>query len=50
MKPESVWSLLTDASAAVLDVSCHETDLRTGALILAVGRVEEATRIRGIFP
>jgi glutamate dehydrogenase (NAD(P)+) len=28
----------------------HETDLRTGALILAVGRVEEATRIRGIFP
>jgi glutamate dehydrogenase (NAD(P)+) len=28
----------------------YETDLRTGALILAVGRVEEATRIRGIFP
>ena len=28
----------------------HDTDLRTGALILAVGRVEEATRIRGIFP
>jgi glutamate dehydrogenase (NAD(P)+) len=28
----------------------HETDLRTGALILAVGRVEEATRTRGIFP
>jgi glutamate dehydrogenase (NAD(P)+) len=28
----------------------HETDLRTGALILAVNRVEEATRIRGIFP
>ncbi len=27
-----------------------DTDLRTGALILAVGRVEEATRIRGIFP
>ena len=28
----------------------HDTDLRTGALALAVGRVEEATRIRGIFP
>jgi glutamate dehydrogenase (NAD(P)+) len=27
-----------------------DTDLRTGALVLAVGRVEEATRIRGIFP
>ncbi|MGH9366527.1 MAG: Glu/Leu/Phe/Val family dehydrogenase [Thermoanaerobaculia bacterium] len=28
----------------------YDTDLRTGALILAVHRVEEATRIRGIFP
>mgnify|MGYP001792729006 CR=1 FL=1 len=28
----------------------HDTDLRTGALILGVGRVEEATRIRGLFP
>jgi glutamate dehydrogenase (NAD(P)+) len=28
----------------------HDTDLRTGALILAVGRVEETTRIRGLFP
>jgi glutamate dehydrogenase (NAD(P)+) len=28
----------------------HDTDLRTGALILAVGRVEESTRIRGLFP
>jgi glutamate dehydrogenase (NAD(P)+) len=28
----------------------HDTDMRTGALVLAVGRVEEATRIRGIFP
>jgi len=26
------------------------TDLRTGALILGAGRVEEATRIRGLFP
>jgi glutamate dehydrogenase (NAD(P)+) len=30
--------------------SRHDTDLRTGALVLAAGRVEEATRIRGIFP
>jgi glutamate dehydrogenase (NAD(P)+) len=28
----------------------YDTSLRTGALILAVGRVEEATRIRGLFP
>ena len=28
----------------------YDTDLRTGALILAVNRVEEATRTRGIFP
>ncbi len=28
----------------------YDTDLRTGALILAIGRVEEATRIRGLFP
>ncbi|MGH9940790.1 MAG: Glu/Leu/Phe/Val family dehydrogenase [Pyrinomonadaceae bacterium] len=28
----------------------HDTDMRTGAYILAVGRVAEATRVRGIFP
>jgi glutamate dehydrogenase (NAD(P)+) len=28
----------------------YETDMRTGAYILAVGRVAEATRMRGIFP
>lgn len=28
----------------------HETDMRTGAYILAVDRVAEATRVRGIFP
>jgi glutamate dehydrogenase (NAD(P)+) len=27
-----------------------ETDMRTGAYILAVDRVAEATRVRGIFP
>jgi glutamate dehydrogenase/leucine dehydrogenase len=28
----------------------HGTDMRTGAYILAVGRVAEATSVRGIFP
>ncbi|HEX8847705.1 MAG TPA: glutamate dehydrogenase, partial [Pyrinomonadaceae bacterium] len=28
----------------------YETDMRTGAYILAVDRVAEATRMRGIFP
>jgi glutamate dehydrogenase (NAD(P)+) len=28
----------------------YDTDLRTGAYILAVGRVVEATSVRGIFP
>jgi glutamate dehydrogenase (NAD(P)+) len=28
----------------------YDTSLRTAALILAVGRVEECTRIRGLFP
>ncbi|MCA1635647.1 MAG: Glu/Leu/Phe/Val dehydrogenase [Acidobacteria bacterium] len=28
----------------------HKTDMRTGAYILAVGRVAEATDLRGIFP
>ena len=28
----------------------HKTDMRTGAYILAIGRVAEATRVRGIFP
>jgi glutamate dehydrogenase (NAD(P)+) len=28
----------------------YKTDMRTGAYILAVGRVAEATRVRGIFP
>jgi glutamate dehydrogenase (NAD(P)+) len=28
----------------------HKTDMRTAAYILAVGRVAEATRVRGLFP
>jgi glutamate dehydrogenase (NAD(P)+) len=28
----------------------YDTDMRTGAYILAVARVAEATKVRGIFP
>jgi glutamate dehydrogenase (NAD(P)+) len=28
----------------------YRTDMRTGAYVLAIGRVSEATRLRGIFP
>jgi glutamate dehydrogenase (NAD(P)+) len=28
----------------------HKVDMRTGAYVLAVGRVAEATRVRGLFP
>ncbi|MBI3951183.1 MAG: Glu/Leu/Phe/Val dehydrogenase [Acidobacteria bacterium] len=28
----------------------HQVDMRTGAYILAIGRVADATRVRGIFP
>jgi len=28
----------------------YDTDMRTGAYILAVDRVAEATNVRGIFP
>ena len=28
----------------------HEVDMRVGAYVLAVGRVAEATRLRGLFP
>jgi glutamate dehydrogenase (NAD(P)+) len=28
----------------------YDTDMRTGAYILAVDRVAEATKVRGIFP
>jgi glutamate dehydrogenase/leucine dehydrogenase len=39
------------ASGAVLETAKrYGTDLRTGAYILAIGRVAEATEMRGIFP
>ena len=28
----------------------HKADMRTAAYMLAVGRVAEATRVRGLFP
>ena len=31
-------------------LACGATDMRTGAYVLAVSRVAEATRMRGIFP
>jgi glutamate dehydrogenase (NAD(P)+) len=33
-----------------LNSKTHKTDMRTAAYILSVGRVAEATRLRGLFP
>ena len=42
---------MTRAYQAVAETSTrHKTSLRGGAYVLAVGRVAEATRVRGIFP
>ncbi len=43
--------ILCGAFEAVWDAAaCCRTDLRTGALVLAVQRVAEATRWRGVYP
>ena len=43
--------IMKKAFRAVLEMSqTHEVDLRTAAQMLAISRVAEATRIRGIFP
>ena len=43
--------IMVKAFAAVLAESqLHEVDLRTAALMLAIRRVAEATRLRGLFP
>jgi len=43
--------IMKKAFRAVLGMSqTHEVDLRTAAQMLAISRVAEATRIRGIFP
>jgi glutamate dehydrogenase (NAD(P)+) len=42
---------MTRAYQAVAEAATrHKTSLRGGAYIVAVGRVAEATRVRGIFP
>jgi glutamate dehydrogenase (NAD(P)+) len=48
---ETLESTITTAFNAVHSTAeKFNTDMRTGAYILAVGRVVEATSVRGIFP
>jgi glutamate dehydrogenase (NAD(P)+) len=48
---ETLEQTINTAFQAVHDTAQrYNTDLRTGAYILAVGRVVEATNVRGIFP
>jgi glutamate dehydrogenase (NAD(P)+) len=42
---------LKKSFAEVLNISRKEkVDMRTAALMLGIGRVAEATRLRGIYP
>jgi len=48
---ETLEQTIRTAFSSVHDMSLrYETDMRTAAYILAVGRVVEATSVRGIFP
>ena len=48
---DTLEQTINTAFASVYDMTQHyNTDMRTGAYILAVGRVAEATSVRGIFP
>lgn len=48
---ERVRRVVTDAFVDVVATSQQrKTDLRTAALLIAIGRVAEATRLRGIYP
>lgn len=48
---ERVRRVVTDTFVDVEAMSQkHKTDLRTAGLMLAIGRVAEATRLRGIYP
>jgi glutamate dehydrogenase (NAD(P)+) len=48
---DTLEQTIRTAFASVHDTATrHNTDLRTGAYILAVARVAEATSVRGIFP
>jgi glutamate dehydrogenase (NAD(P)+) len=43
-------SMRTEFKSVYQTPQRYDTDMRTGAYILAVDRVAEATRVRGIFP
>ena len=48
---ERLTRILVRSFSEVLTISQKEkTDMRTAALILGIGRVAEAVRLRGIFP
>jgi len=48
---ERLTRILTRSFAEVLNISRREkVDMRTAALILGIGRVVEATKLRGIYP
>jgi glutamate dehydrogenase (NAD(P)+) len=48
---ERLTRILTRSFAEVLNISQKEkVDMRTAALMLGIGRVAEATRLRGIYP
>lgn len=48
---ERLRRVVTDAFVDTQTISQrHKVDLRTAALMIAVGRVAEATRLRGIYP
>jgi glutamate dehydrogenase (NAD(P)+) len=48
---ETLEQTMRTAFQSVYDTSLeYDTDMRTGAYILAVQRVAEATNVRGIFP
>jgi len=48
---DTLEQTITTAFNSVYETSKrYDTDMRTGAYILAVGRVVEATSVRGIFP
>jgi len=48
---ERLTRILTRSFAEVLNISQKEkVNMRTAALVLGIGRVAEATRLRGIYP
>lgn len=48
---ERLRRVVTDSFATVVEMSQrHSVDYRTAGLMIAIGRVAEATRLRGIYP